>query len=51
LDGALVAGGGFMLGAFKLGVADVDFAEFAPVFRLDGEKIIIRFKVLRARWD
>jgi hypothetical protein len=46
-----VAGGGFMLGAFKLGVTDVDFAEFTPVFRLDREIIIIRFKVLRARWN
>jgi hypothetical protein len=34
LDVALVAAGGFVLGAIELCVADVEGAEFAPVFGL-----------------
>lgn len=36
LDGALVAGCGVVVFLFEGGVADVGFAEFAPVFWLRG---------------
>lgn len=36
LEVSLMFGGGFVVGFFEFGVADVGFAVFAPVFRLRG---------------